>query len=88
MLLIQVCEQGLPIGNYDKVSGWLEYLAQDTIFNKMLTLFTEAWSSNQDIDVLLVLGAVKCGLYSRNELTAKNCVQLLLKIIISVKRTT
>ena len=53
----------------------------------MLTLFTEAWSSDQDIDVLLVLGAVKCGLYSRNELTAKNCIQLLLKMIISLKRT-
>ena len=31
--------------------------------------------------MILVLGAIKCGLYSRNEVTAKLCLELLYKIV-------
>ena len=31
--------------------------------------------------MLLVLGVIKCGLYSSNEVTAKLCITLLLKVI-------
>ena len=71
MLLIQACEQGLPIDDYSKVIIWLEYLGQDMVFKKMLNLFFAALRANQEIEVLLMLGAIKAGLYSRDETVAK-----------------
>lgn len=47
----------------------------------MINQFLKALSSNQEIDVILVLGAIKCGLYSRDEITAKLCMKLLFNII-------
>ena len=60
---------------------WFQYLAQDAIFDKMLSLFTDAFKSDADIDVILVLGSLKSGLYSPNELTVKLCLQLLNRIL-------
>ena len=40
----------------------------------MVSLFAEAFAQSSAVDVLLILGAIKCGLYSRNETTAKVCI--------------
>ena len=58
-----------------------EFLGQDAIFKKMINQFVKALSANQEIDMIIVLGAIKCGLYSRNETTAKLCLELMFKIV-------
>ena len=50
------------------------------MFDKMMELFMQALQQNQEIDVFLMLGAIKCGLYSRDETTAKLCCELLKRI--------
>lgn len=80
-LLIQACEQGLPVGDFTKVKHFFEFIGQDAIFKKMINQFVKALSQNQEIDVILVLSAIKCGLYSRDEITAKTCLQVLFKVI-------
>ena len=70
-MLLQACEQGLPLDDYSKVAFWFEYLSQDAIFKKLMELVVEAYSEGLDIDVVLILGAVKCGLYSKDETTAR-----------------
>ena len=52
----------------------------------MLSQFTEAFSTDADIDVILVLGALKTGLYSPNEQTAKPCLKLLSRILESLRK--
>ena len=86
-VLLQVCAQGLPRGDYHKVTFWYQYLNQDAIFDKMLSLFTDAFSADADIDVILVLGALKSGLYSPNEQTVETCLQLLSRILESLRKS-
>ena len=45
-----------------------------------MELMVEAYAEGLDIDVILILGAIKCGLYSRDEEAAKHCIILLYKI--------
>ena len=45
-LLMQACEQGLPIDDFQKPSFWFEFLSQETIFNKMISQFRQAISEN------------------------------------------
>ena len=85
--LIEAFEQGLPPGDYSMVTFWLEYLLQETIFTKMIRQFADAFEAGQEIDVLLILGAVKCGLYSQKEDAARLALELLLKINESLRRT-
>ena len=53
----------------------------------MITLFMTAYETGQDVDVVLVLGALKSGLYSRDETTARLCVQLLGKTLQYLKKS-
>lgn len=87
-VLLQVSEQGLPRGDFTKISFWLQYLDSDAIFEKMISLFTEAFAQDNDIDVILVLGAIKTGLYSPNEQTAKLCLQLLLRVLETLREAS
>jgi hypothetical protein len=74
MGLLQACDQGLPKGDYSKVTFWYEYLCQKPLFTKMTSLFTKAFAQASAVDVILVLGTIKCGLYSPNGQTAKHCI--------------
>jgi len=76
----------MPEGDFSRARFWFSYLAQETIFVKMINLFLRAFASKQEIDVTLVLGAIKCGLYSRDEATAKLCLELLLKTVETLKK--
>ena len=42
----------------------LGHIVDDEPFKKMINQFVKALSSNQEVDMILVLGAIKCGLYS------------------------
>ena len=53
----------------------------------MLSQFIDAYNSNVDIEVILVLGALKCGLYSANEQTSKLCMQLLYRLLESLRES-
>ena len=46
-----------------------------------MKLFAQAFTKKQEVDVLLVLGAIKCGLYSKDETTTKLCLVLLKNIV-------
>ena len=35
-MLLQVCEQGLPEGDFSKIIAWFDYLSMELVFNKML----------------------------------------------------
>ena len=70
IVLMRASEQGLPIGDFSKISHWYSYLSQDSSFQKMIHLFRNAYSTQQEVDALLLLSALKCGLYSSDESTA------------------
>ena len=74
ILLLQACEQGFPLNQFEMVSSWFSYLNQGAIFKKMIDLFKQAYGQKQDIDVILVLGALKNGLYSRDEEVTQKCL--------------
>ena len=87
IVLLRACEQGLPIGDFSKLCHWYSFLLQESTFSKLVHLFRNAYSIQQEVDVLLVLNALKSGLYSADENTASLCIQLLLKIVESLKQS-
>ena len=78
----------MPDGDFAKVIFWFDFLGQELIFNKLKEQLIEAFSKNKDIEAILVLSALKCGLYSPCEPVAKLCLLLLNRILITLREAS
>ena len=53
------------------------YFSNEANFSKMVNLIGSAYRGKKEIDAVMVLGVIRCGLYSNDETTAKLSIEIL-----------